>query len=184
MILFVDRGKPGYPDRGRGIAPSGAVSREAPLGQTHPSSEASDPSGAKQMMATYGRVVRRSAALTGAVAAVCVAICAALGGAKGLYGALIGVAIVTAFFGISVLVVGRAAKISPQVMMAAALISYVVKIIGFAIVVILLGKSTAFNGRMLGFTAIICILAWTAAEVVTAIKLRLPYVDPDGSGKA
>jgi ATP synthase protein I len=135
-------------------------------------------------MATYGRVVRRSAALTGAVAAVCVAICAALGGAKGFYGALIGVAIVTAFFGISVLVVGRAAKISPQVMMAAALISYVVKIIGFAIVVILLGKSTAFNGRMLGFTAIICILAWTAAEVVTAIKLRLPYVDPDGSGKA
>jgi ATP synthase protein I len=184
VILFVDRGKPGYPDRGRGIAPSGAVSREAPLGQTHPSSEASDPSGAKQMMATYGRVVRRSAALTGAVAAVCVAVCAALGGAKGLYGALIGVAIVTAFFGISVLVVGRAAKISPQVMMAAALISYVVKIIGFAIVVILLGKSTAFNGRMLGFTAIICILAWTAAEVVTAIKLRLPYVDPDGSGKA
>jgi ATP synthase protein I len=136
------------------------------------------------MMATYGRVVRRSAALTGAVAAVCVAICAALGGAKGLYGALIGVAIVTAFFGISVLVVGRAAKISPQVMMAAAMISYVVKIIGFAIVVILLGKSTAFNGRMLGFTAIICILAWTAAEVVTAIKLRLPYVEPDGSGKA
>jgi ATP synthase protein I len=136
------------------------------------------------MMATYGRVVRRSAALTGAVAAVCVAVCAALGGAKGLYGALIGVAIVTAFFGISVLVVGRAAKISPQVMMAAAMISYVVKIIGFAIVVILLGKSTAFDGRMLGFTAIICILAWTAAEVVTAIKLRLPYVDPDGSGKA
>lgn len=136
------------------------------------------------MMATYGRVVRRSAALTGAVAAVCVVVCAALGGAKGLYGALIGVAIVTAFFGISVLVVGRAAKISPQVMMAAAMISYVVKIIGFAIVVILLGKSTAFNGRMLGFTAIICILAWTAAEVVTAIKLRLPYVDPDGSGKA
>jgi ATP synthase protein I len=136
------------------------------------------------MMATYGRVVRRSAALTGAVAAVCVAVCAALGGARGLYGALIGVAIVTAFFGISVLVVGRAAKISPQVMMAAAMISYVVKIIGFAIVVILLGKSTAFNGRMLGFTAIICILAWTAAEVVTAIKLRLPYVDPDGSGKA
>jgi len=160
------------------------VSREAPLGQTHLSSEASDPSGAKQMMATYGRVVRRSAALTGAVAAVCVAVCAALGGAKGLYGALIGVAIVTAFFGISVLVVGRAARISPQVMMAAALISYVVKIIGFAIVVILLGKSTAFNGRMLGFTAIICILTWGVAEVVTTIRLKLPYVDPDGSGKA
>ncbi len=136
------------------------------------------------MMATYSRVVRRSAALTGVVAAVCVAVCAALGGAKGLYGALIGVAIVAAFFGISVLVVSQAAKISLHVMMAAALGSYIVKIIGFAIVMVALGKSTAFNGRMLGFTAIICILAWSVAEVVTAIRLRLPYVDPDGSGKA
>ena len=136
------------------------------------------------MMATYSRVVRRSAALTGVVAAACVAVCAALGGAKGLYGALIGVAVVTAFFGISVLVVGRAARISPQVMMAAAMISYVVKIIGFAIVMVLLGKSTAFNGRMLGFTALICILAWGAAEVVNTIKLRVLYVDPDRSGKA
>ena len=136
------------------------------------------------MMATYSRVVRRSAALTAVVAAVCVVVCAALGGAKGLYSALIGVAIVTAFFGISVLVVGRAAKISPHVMMAAAMISYVIKIIGFAIVMIALGKSTAIDGRMLGFTAIICILAWSAAEVVTAIRLKLPYVDPDGSGRA
>jgi ATP synthase protein I len=131
------------------------------------------------MTAIYGRVVRRSAALTGVVAAVCVAICAALGGAKGLYGALIGIAIVTAFFGISVLVVGRAARISPHVMMAAAMITYVVKIIAFAVVVILLGKSTAFNGRMLGFTALVCILAWGVAEVVTTIRLKVLYVDPD-----
>jgi ATP synthase protein I len=136
------------------------------------------------MMATYSRVVRRSAALTAMVAAACVAVCAALGGAKGFYGALIGVGIVAAFFGISVLVVGRAAKISPHVMMATAMISYVVKIIGFAIVVILLGKSNAFDGRMLGFTAIICILTWSVAEVVTAIRLKLPYVEPDGSRRA
>jgi ATP synthase protein I len=136
------------------------------------------------MLTTYIRVVRRSAALTGVVAAVTVAICAALGGAKGLYGALIGVAIVTAFFGISVLVVGRAARISPQVMMAAAMISYVVKIIGFAIVVIALGKSTAFNGRMLGFTALVCILVWCAAEIFNTIRLKVLYVDPDGSSKA
>jgi len=131
------------------------------------------------MMAIYGRVVRRSAALTAVVAAACVAVCAALGGVKGLYGSLIGIAIVTAFFGISVLVVGRAARVNPQVMMAAAMITYVVKIIGFVVVVILLGKSTAFNGRMLGFTALICILAWAAAEIVTTIKLKVLYVDPD-----
>jgi ATP synthase protein I len=132
------------------------------------------------MMAIYGRVVRRSAALTGVVAAVMVALCAALGGAKGLFGALIGIGVVTAFFGISVLVVGRAARISPQVMMATAMVTYVVKFIGFMIVVILLGKSTAFSGRALGFTAIVCILAWCASQVVTTIKLKVPYVEPDG----
>lgn len=132
------------------------------------------------MMAIYGRIVRRSVALTSVVAAVMVGVCAALGGVKGLYGALVGVAIVTAFFGISVLVVGRAARISPHVMMATAMVTYIVKIIGFMVVVILLGKSTAFNGRMLGFTAIVCILAWSAAQVITSIRLKVPYVEPNG----
>lgn len=136
------------------------------------------------MMATYGRVVRRSSAVTAAVAVVAVAVCAALGGAKGVYGALIGVAVVAVFFGISVVVVGRAAKISPQVMMAAALGSYVVKIIGFMIVLIALQKSTAFSDRMLGFTALACILAWSGTQVVTALRLRLPYVEAHGEPKA
>jgi ATP synthase protein I len=132
------------------------------------------------MMAIYGRIVRRSAALTSVVAVAAVALCAALIGAKGAYGALIGVAVVAIFFGISILVVGRAAKISPQVMMVTALATYIVKFIGFMIVLIALGKSTAFSGRSLGFTAIACILAWMVAQVVTAVRLKLPYVEPDG----
>jgi len=132
------------------------------------------------MMAYYGRIVRWSVALTSVVAAVAVGICAGLGGAKGVYGALIGVGVVTIFFGISVLVVGRAARISPGVMMATALATYVVKFIGFMIVLIALGKSTAFNGRMLGFTAIACILAWMVAQIVASMRLKLLYVEPTG----
>ena len=135
------------------------------------------------MMAAYGRVVRRSAVLTAAVAAVMIGICAALGGAKGVYGALIGVGIVTIFFGISVVAVGKAAKISPQVMMATAMGTYIVKIIAFMVVMVLLGKSTAFNGKMLGFTALVCILAWCASQVVNTMKLKMLYVDPDGSSR-
>lgn len=131
-------------------------------------------------MAIYGRIVRRSAALTSVVAVVAVVVCAALIGAKGAYGALIGVAVVTAFFAISIAVVSRAAKISPQVMMVTALATYVVKIIAFMIVLIALGKSTAFSGKSLGFTAIACILAWMVAQVVTAIRLKALYVEPDG----
>ncbi len=95
-----------------------------------------------------------------------------LGGAKGTYGSLIGVGVVTVFFGISILVVGRAAKVSPMAMMVAALGIFVVKMIAFMIVLVVLGHSTAFNGRMLGFTALACILAWCAAQVVTSMRTK------------
>jgi ATP synthase protein I len=132
------------------------------------------------MTTQYARVVRWSMALTSVVAAVAVVLCAALGGSKGAYGALIGVGVVTAFFAISIIVVGRAAKIGPMAMMVAALGTFLVKMIAFAIVLVAIGHSTAFNGRMLGFTALACILAWSAAQVITSMRLKLLYVEPDG----
>jgi hypothetical protein len=47
-------------------------------------------------------------------------------------------------------------------------------------VLVALGHSTAFNGRMLGFTALTCILAWSAAQIVTSMRLNFLYVEPDG----
>ena len=135
------------------------------------------------MSTQYARVVRWSLALTGAVAAVAVALCAVLGGAKGTYGSLIGVGVVAVFFGISILVVGRAAKVSPGAMMAAAMASYIVKVIGFMIVIALLEHSTVFNGRMLGFTALACILTWCAAQVVTMMRTKTLYVTPEEMGQ-
>ena len=132
------------------------------------------------MTTQYARVVRWSLALTSVVAAVAVVLCAALGGSKGAYGALIGVGVVTAFFAISIIVVGRAARINPMAMMVAALATFLGKIIAFMIVLALLRHSTAFNGKMLGFTALACILAWSAAQVITSMKLKMLYVEPDG----
>jgi ATP synthase protein I len=131
-------------------------------------------------MAYYSRVVRWSVALTSVVAAAAIVICALMGGAKGLYGALIGIGVVAVFFGLSILAVGRAARISPPAMMIAALATFVVKIVGFMIVLVAIGHSTAFNGRMLGFTALACILAWSAAQVGTAMRMQILYVEPDG----
>jgi ATP synthase protein I len=135
------------------------------------------------MTTQYARVVRWSLALTSVVAAFAVVLCAALGGAKGLYGALIGVAVVTGFFGISILVVRRAAKISPMAMMVAALATYLFKVIAFMIVLALLVHSTAFSGRMLGFTALACILTWCAAQVVTMMRTKMLYVTPEEMGQ-
>ncbi len=131
------------------------------------------------MLAKYAIIIRRAGALTAVAAAVMVAGSAALGGVKGLYGALIGVAIVAVFFGLSVLVVGRAARISPQAMMVAAMVTYVVKIVGLAVVVSILHGMTAFSDRALGLTALGCILVWSAAQVVTAMKVKMLYVEPE-----
>ena len=131
------------------------------------------------MLAKYAIIVRRAGAVTAGAAAIMVAVSAALVGVKGLIGALIGVAIVTVFFGISVLVVGWAARISPQAMMVAAMITYVVKIVALAIVVSALNGTTAFSTRALGFTAIGCILVWSAAQVITAVKVKMLYVEPE-----
>jgi len=131
------------------------------------------------MLAKYAIIIRRAGALTAVAAAIMVAVSAALVGAKGLYGALIGVGIVTVFFGISVLVVGRAARVSPPAMMLAAIITYLVKIVALAVVVSALNGTTAFSTRALGFTAIGCILVWSATQVITAVKVKMLYVEPE-----
>ena len=131
------------------------------------------------MLAKYATIVRRAGALTAVAAAIMVAVSAALVGVKGLIGALIGVAIVTAFFGVSVLVVGRAARRSPQAMMVAALATYLVKIVALAVIVSTLNGTTAFSSRTTGFVAIGCILVWSATQVITTIKVKMLYVEPD-----
>ncbi len=131
------------------------------------------------MLAKYATIVRRAGALTAVAAAVMVAVSAALVGVKGLTGALVGVAIVTVFFGISVLVVGRAARRSPQAMMVAAMVTYLVKIIALAVIVSSLNGTTAFSSRTTGVVAIGCILIWSAAQVITAMKVKMLYVEPE-----
>ena len=134
------------------------------------------------MLAKYATVARRAGALTALAAAIMVAVSAARVGVKGLIGALVGVALVTVFFSISVLVVGRAARVSPQAMMVAAMVTYLVKIVALAVVVSALNGTTAFSTRTLGFVAIGCILVWSAAQVITAMKVKMLYVEPERRG--
>jgi len=63
--------------------------------------------------------------------------------------------------------------------MLAAIITYLVKIVALAVVVSALNGTTAFSTRTLGFTAIGCILVWSATQVITTIKLKMLYVEPD-----
>jgi len=132
------------------------------------------------MVANYARIARRSAAVAAVAAAVMAVLAAVLGGSKGLVGALLGVAMVALFFGISVFVVSRAARISPQAMMGTAVVTYLIKIVLLLIFVGQFQDTTAFNPKAFGLTALGCILAYTGAQVIWSMRLKTLYVDPDG----
>jgi len=131
------------------------------------------------MLATYAVIIRRSALVTAPVALLMIVLGALLGGAKGLLGAVLGVALVIAFFGISVLVVGRFARVSPQAMMMAAIATYLMKILVLLFLVGRFQDSTAFNPRIFGITAIVCVLTYSAAQMIWSMRLKMLYVEPD-----
>ena len=135
------------------------------------------------MLANYARITRWSAVLTAVVAAIMVGVSTAVGGSRGLIGSLLGVALVTLFFGIDVLVIGRVARISPQAIMMAAIGLYVFKILALAVVMSQLIGTTAFNTKLFGFTAIVCVLAWCAARSLRQSSSRRSTWNRTGSGE-
>jgi ATP synthase protein I len=132
------------------------------------------------MLANYARIVRRSVMTTAGVGVVMIAVSAAVAGTKGLIGAALGIALVAIFFGISVVAVGRAARRSPQAMMITALTTYIVKILLLLFFVVRFSSTTVFSSRMFGLTALACILAWSASQVLWSMRLKAPYVEPSG----
>ena len=132
------------------------------------------------MVANYARIVWRSAAVTAVAAVIMAVLATAFAGSKGLIGAVIGVVVVALFFGISVVVVGRAARVSPQAMMAAAIATYIVKILILIIIFGQLQDTTAFNPKAFGLTVLVCVLAYTGAQAIWSMKLKMMYVEPDG----
>lgn len=132
------------------------------------------------MLANYAQIARRSAVVTAVAALIMLAICLAVGGAKGLIGGLVAVAIVALFFGASIFAVGRAARVSPQIMMITALGTYFIKILVLLILVGQFQDTTAFDPRLFGLTAIVCVLVYSGAQIAWSMRLKRLYVEPDG----
>ena len=132
------------------------------------------------MLASYGPIARRSAAVAAGAAVIMIALSAALGGAKGLLGSVLGAALVAVFFAISIAAVSRAEKVSPRAQMVTALTTFIVKILVLMVLVSKFSNTTVFNARLFGLTAIVCILVWTGAQVFWSTRLKVLYVEPDG----
>lgn len=137
------------------------------------------------MLANDARTFVRSAVPTAVAGAVLVTLGGVLYGVKGVYGGLIGVAVVTVFFALSLLAVNRAAKISPSAIYAVGMSTYLVKIVLLLVMVALFKGITAFDTHWFGLTALLCILVWSAGQVVTLVRTRVPLdvTLPSGGGR-
>lgn len=130
------------------------------------------------MQAEDVRALRQSAVPTALAGLVAVAVGAAVAGTKGALGALLALAVVTAFFSVSHFVVGRVSKSNPSMMMGAALGTYLVKIVILAVLVSQFRDTTLFNGKVFGVSAIALVLVWSATQVRTMATSKMLYVEP------
>jgi ATP synthase protein I len=130
------------------------------------------------LLENYARIALRAAVTTAVAGAILAVISTAVAGGKGLLGSVLGVALVAVFFAISVVAVGRAAKVSPQAMMVTSMTTYIVKILVLLFFVVRFSSSTTFNTRLFGLTALACILVWSASQIFWSMRLKTPYVEP------
>ncbi|MEV0163664.1 ATP synthase protein I [Nonomuraea fuscirosea] len=131
------------------------------------------------MQANDVRVLKSAAIPTLAVGVVAVVVALLAAGGKGALGAGIGALLVGIFFSISVVAVSYAARVSPQMMAIAAMLSYLVKVVVIMLVLTAFGDTTAWNSRAFAWTVVVCTLVWTGFEVRAFIKTKMLYVDPE-----
>lgn len=121
------------------------------------------------------------AVISSALAAV---VCVAVSGLPGLYGALIGSALVAVFFITSLLVLGPTKRISPTVTMLIAMLLYGAKVVALVVFMVFLfqpgGIGESLDRESLAGTVVALTLVWTVLEIRAATKSRQLLYDLNG----
>ncbi len=132
---------------------------------------------------TAAAMLRAALVPTLLVGALAVAVAAPVGGAEGVWGALLGLALVVVFFALGLLVLARCARVEPALVLLIALGLYAAKVVLIGGAFVLMDSTGVLRGFAdhvaLGVTAIACTLTWTVGETVGAIRVRQPAYDTD-----
>lgn len=129
------------------------------------------------MQSTDARILRGAVVPTAIAGLVAVVAGLLAAGSKGAFGAAVGAALVLVFFTLGVLIVSYVARLSQQLVMAAGLFGYLVKLIAVLVLVTALDHVTVWNAHAFGWTVLALTIVWLAAEVNATINARTPYVD-------
>lgn len=122
------------------------------------------------------RIVRGAVLATAAVGAVVVVVAGLLAGRTGVYGALLGTGLAMAFFAITIVAVSAAGRVATELMLPAALGTYLVKVIGIGLALFLLRDTTAFDRTAFALATVIGACVFMVAELRIAVRARTPYV--------
>lgn len=119
-----------------------------------------------------------------AVGAVAAILTAVAWGTPGLGGALAGLVLVVAFFGLTHVVMHRTRRLAPELSLLVALALYTAKVTALAVTFVLLSGLGLLGDPLhrgaLALTVITCTLTWTGAEVRAATTARIPTYDLGG----
>jgi ATP synthase protein I len=121
---------------------------------------------------------RSAAAAAGLV--LCSVIAALMVGVNGALSAASGGLLVMLFFGISLLVGHFVGRSNPSGAIGMFVATYFIKVVGFAIVLFLIGAPEWLDGRWFLIGAVAAVVLWQAAEIYGFSKARLQiYNDPE-----
>ncbi|MDR8410583.1 hypothetical protein [Nonomuraea sp. 3-1Str] len=131
------------------------------------------------MQANDVRVLKSAALPTLGAGAIVAVVALVVAGGKGMFGAVVGALLVGVFFSISVVAVSYAAKVSPQIMAIAAMVSYLVKVVAVMAMLSAFGDTGAWNPKAFAWSVVVCTIVWTGFEVRAFMKTKMLYVDPE-----
>jgi ATP synthase protein I len=130
-------------------------------------------------MTEEGRMARGAALATAAAAPLALGIAWWAAGTKGLLGAAFGLALAVAFFSATLLAVGAAGRVQPELMLPAAVITFAFKMTVIGLLLFLLRDTTAFDKEAFALALVAGTVVYLAAEIRFAVRARIPYVVTD-----
>ena len=125
------------------------------------------------------RMARVAALTTVAAAPVALGVAWWAAGSRGLLGAAFGLALAIAFFSATLLAVGAAGRVQPELMLPAAVITFAFKMIVIGLLLFLLRDTTAFDREAFALSLVAGTVIYLAAEIRFAMRARIPYVVTD-----
>jgi ATP synthase protein I len=129
------------------------------------------------------RIVRGAVLATALVAPVALAVGGLAAGGRGVLGVAIGLALAAAFFSVTVVAVGTAGRIAPDLMIPVALIVFALKMLVVGLLLFLLRDVTAFDHAAFALAVVLGAGTYLAAEMRLVLRSRVPYVDVSEVGR-